>query len=85
MGVGRIDVKGGNMAALANTLSRLLGRPVIDMTGLTGRYDLGLEYSREDANGMRMAIASGGSPPAAPEPGVSIFASIRQIGLKLDA
>ena len=26
MGVGRIEVKGGNMAALANTLSRLLGR-----------------------------------------------------------
>ena len=47
-----MEVKQGNMAALANTLARLLGRPVIDMTGLTGRYDFDLEYSGDDSNGM---------------------------------
>jgi uncharacterized protein (TIGR03435 family) len=85
-GVGRIEVKEGNMAALANTLSRLLGRPVIDTTGLTGRYDFDLEYSRDDSNGMvTMPATPGGTAPPAPELGVSIYSSIQQLGLKLDA
>lgn len=85
-GVGRMEVKEGNMAALANSLSRLLGRPVVDNTGLTGRFDFDLEYSRDDSNGMMlMPAASGGALPAAPEPGVSIFSSIQRLGLKLDA
>ena len=84
-GVGRLEVKNGNMTALANTLARMLGRPVVDLTALTGRYDFDLEYSSEDSNGMRMATAAGGSLPSAAEPGVSIFGSIQQVGLKLDA
>ena len=32
-----------------------------------------------------MATAAGGSLPSAAEPGVSIFGSIQQVGLKLDA
>jgi len=81
-----MEVKQGNMAALANTLARLLGRPVIDMTALTGRYDFDLEYSGDDSNVMMtMPAASGGTTPAAPELGVSIFSSILRLGLKLDA
>ena len=56
------------------------------MTGLTGRYDFDLEYSRDDSNGMiLMPAASGGATPPAPELGVSIYSSIQQLGLKLDA
>jgi uncharacterized protein (TIGR03435 family) len=84
-GVGRMEVKEGSMTALATTLSRLLGRPVIDMTGLTGRYDFELEYSRDDSNGMAMAPAASGGIPPAPELGVSIYSSIQQLGLKLEA
>jgi uncharacterized protein (TIGR03435 family) len=84
-GVGRLEAKGATMAALTNTLARLLGRPVVDMTALAGRYDLDLEYSAEDGNGMRMAAPPGGSLPAAVEPGVSIFGSIQQFGLRLEA
>jgi uncharacterized protein (TIGR03435 family) len=84
-GVGRLEAKGTTLTALTNTLTRLLGRPVVDLTTLTGRYDLELEYSAEDSNGMRMALPSGGSLPAASEPGVSIFGSIQQCGLRLEA
>ncbi len=84
-GVGRLEVKNGTMTALANTLGRMLGRPVVDLTALTGRYDFDLEYSSEDSNGMRLAAPSGGSLPSAAEPGVSIFGSIQQVGLKLDS
>jgi uncharacterized protein (TIGR03435 family) len=84
-GVGRLEVKNAAMAALTNTLARILGRPVVDLTALTGRYDLDLEYSMDDGNGMRMAPPSGGTIQPAAEPGVSIFGSIQQFGLKLDA
>lgn len=83
-GVGRLEAKGTTTAALATTLARLLGRPVVDMTALTGRYDLDLEYSAEDAIGMRMASPSLEPLPAATEPGGSIFGSIQQFGLRLD-
>jgi uncharacterized protein (TIGR03435 family) len=85
-GAGRIEVKEGNMTALANTLSRLLSHPVVDTTGLTGRYDFDLEFSREDSSGtMLIPPTSGGAPPTAMEPGSSVFSSILQLGLRLDA
>lgn len=81
---GRLDARHSDMAALANTLPRLVGRPVVDLTGLVGRYDFVLEFSREDVNGMVMADTAAGAamPPA--ELGVSIFTSIQHVGLRLD-
>ncbi|HUK16503.1 MAG TPA: TIGR03435 family protein [Bryobacteraceae bacterium] len=86
-GTMRMTAKGATMGSLVNTLTSVLGQPVIDKTGLTGRYDMALEYSREDAAGFRVA-----SPPPgpssfgpAPEPAVSIYGSIQQLGLKLEA
>ena len=81
-GVGRIEVKHGNMTALAGTLARIIGRPVVDLTGLTARYDFDLEYARDDA-GATMMPASSGSAPAA-EFGASVFSSIQRLGLKLE-
>jgi uncharacterized protein (TIGR03435 family) len=89
-GVERMEVKGGTMNTLINTLASLLGRPVIDRTGLTGRYDFVLEYSRSDAPGSRASGGYNEPPPLPPPPpgaaaGLSIYSSIRQLGLKLDA
>lgn len=83
-GVLRMDIKGATMTSLVTTLTSVLGQPVVDQTGLTGRYDLVLEYSREDAAGFR---PTSGLTPAgpAPEPTVSIYGSIQQFGLKLEA
>jgi len=84
-GTGRLEVKSATMTSLANTLGRMLGRPVVDLTALTGRYDMDLEYSREDSGGMRLADVPGASLPSSSDPGVSIFGSIQQFGLKLEA
>jgi uncharacterized protein (TIGR03435 family) len=84
-GVGKLEARNANMAGLANTLVRLFGSPVLDQTALTGRYDFVLEYSPEEANGMRTIIQSGGPLPPSAESGVSIFASLQQLGLRLDA
>jgi len=94
-GSGKIQANGVTLAALADMLSRLMDRPVIDMTGLEGRYDLTLEVAMEDLVGMkRMAGGMGPGPHAgggdggpAPDgnPRASMFSAVQQLGLKLDA
>jgi uncharacterized protein (TIGR03435 family) len=85
----RMDVKAGSMSTLVNMLSSVLGRPVVDQTGLGGRYDFVFEFTRDEAT--RPTVVRGyGEPPSIPaprgkEPGLSIYTSIQQLGLKLDA
>ncbi len=86
----RLDIKGGTMSTLANTLTGLLGRPVVDKTGLTGRYDFVLDFSRSETAGPNAAGGYNEPPPLPPpppgaEPGVSIYASIQRLGLRLVA
>lgn len=84
------------MAALADVLSNQLGRPVIDMTGLTAEYDYTLNFSPEGLAGMRgMPMPMGGAPVGAgpapeggreAESGPSIFSAVQeQLGLKLES
>lgn len=84
-GVGRLEVKRADMAALANTLPRLVGRPVVNLTGLTARYDFELEFSREDVNGAGMVASSGDGTASPADSGVSVFSSIQRVGLRLEA
>jgi uncharacterized protein (TIGR03435 family) len=77
-GRGRISITGADdaLAILAFELSWRLGRPVIDQTGLTGRYGITLNWTDEDAP----SPVSGGSN------GPSLFTAIQeQLGLKLVA
>lgn len=57
----RLEVKKATMASVVETLTRLLDRPVIDTTGLTGRYDMTFELTAEDYNAVliRSAINAG--------------------------
>jgi uncharacterized protein (TIGR03435 family) len=56
-----------------------VGRPVIDKTGLTGAYDVDLEFMREDQ--LRATLDAGAAEPSAP----SIFTAVQeQLGLKLE-
>jgi uncharacterized protein (TIGR03435 family) len=63
-----------------------LGRPVIDKTGITGFYDIKLQWTPELGQGQ---VAPGGSEPAPPPPdisGPSIFTAIQeQLGLRLES
>ena len=78
-----VRLEAGDLARLAQVLATSLGRPVVDRTGLGGRYDLFPQW--DDA-----PIAKGGVPgldtPAAPgaDHG-SIFTAIQdQLGLRLE-
>jgi uncharacterized protein (TIGR03435 family) len=81
-GVGLVQCKRANMTSLANTLPRFVGRPVVDLTELTARYDFELEFSPDDMKGMRVEAPPPGMPTA--EFGMSIFTSIQKVGLKLE-
>jgi uncharacterized protein (TIGR03435 family) len=75
--IGRVrtaSAKGVTIAALASSLASIAGRPVMDKTGLTGKYDYKLEFSPEDSQSD--------AEPAGP----SIFTAVQeQLGLKLEA
>jgi uncharacterized protein (TIGR03435 family) len=74
-----VDTHGVTMAQFAGlTLGRAeLGRPVIDRTGLTGRFDISFEF-RSD-----LAAPLDGSEPQ--DSSGSIFSAMRELGLKLAA
>jgi uncharacterized protein (TIGR03435 family) len=71
-----IDSRGMTMKALAGVLSRLteeVDRPVFDMTGLTGVFDVTLDFEAEDKSA------------ADADSGQSIFTALQeQLGLKLE-
>jgi uncharacterized protein (TIGR03435 family) len=76
-------------------LSDLLGRPVIDKTGLEGKYDIELEMAQDssialfqDMGGRGGRGGDGGdvgAVPSASEPeGPTIFMAMEKLGLKLE-
>jgi uncharacterized protein (TIGR03435 family) len=88
-----------NMLQLTEMLSRFLDRPVVDLTELKGSYqiavDLGMEDMRNAAKAAGQVLPAPPPPPGggaggrggdavAAEPGTSIFASVQQMGLRLD-
>jgi uncharacterized protein (TIGR03435 family) len=67
---GKIDAQGVSIENLAANLSFIAGRTVRDKTGLTGTYDLTLEYAPEGADSS--------------DPRPSLFTALEeQLGLKL--
>ena len=71
-GIGHLESQGTSIDPLVHELSQILGRTVIDKTGLTGNYDYTLAWTPED-----------GPPTDAVAP--SLFTAIQeQLGLKLE-
>jgi uncharacterized protein (TIGR03435 family) len=86
MGRGSLETNGAPVSNFILGLSQQLGRPVIDKTGITGFYDIKLQWTPELGQGQ---VAPGGSEPAPPPPdisGPSIFTAIQeQLGLRLES
>jgi uncharacterized protein (TIGR03435 family) len=89
----RLEITGATLAELAEGLSPLTDHPVVDMTGLKGKYEMALEISMQEM--MNAARAAGANVPApavdpnkpadaASDPGGSIFTSVQALGLKLE-
>jgi uncharacterized protein (TIGR03435 family) len=73
-GTGHIDVQtSDSVAGLAEELSKVAGRDVVDRTGIAGRYHLILSWTPDEY------------PPSAADPGPSLFTALEeQLGLKLE-
>ena len=81
-----LTASGMQMSNFARNLAGSAGRPVFDKTGLTGKYDIKMEYAREQnlSAGVPNASPSGSAPAALPDPiGRSVFDSVEALGLKL--
>jgi uncharacterized protein (TIGR03435 family) len=66
------------MKSFAGTLSGLLDKPVIDMTGLTGGFNINLEWAPDE-----MAKSDGAAADSALGP--TIFTALHEVGLKLES
>jgi uncharacterized protein (TIGR03435 family) len=73
-----------NITQIVRPLSRVVGRTVVDQTGLTGNYDLMLRWMPDEA---QMAQLQPDAPkPTVADSGPSIFAALQeQLGLKLES
>ncbi len=82
-GAGVIESRGAPISFLAVPLTQMLGRPVLDETGLDGRFKFKLEYRPEEAQ-EKLGLALQGIPVADDDPRPSIFTAIKsQLGLEL--
>jgi uncharacterized protein (TIGR03435 family) len=88
----RFEARKLTMAQLAESLEPYASRPVVDMTGLAGRYDVAIDFTPEDFRAMmvRGAIARGVVLP--PEALRALDGStgtledaLQQVGLKLES
>ncbi len=91
----RLEMSKVTMAAFAEMLTRLVDRPVIDMTDLKGNYQIALDLSMDTLFNVARSAGVGvpavggrgepGRPVDASDPSSSsIFASVQQLGLRLE-
>jgi uncharacterized protein (TIGR03435 family) len=78
LGPGLIWIKGNSLSTFIGSLASELGRPVVDDTGLQGRYDVDLSFAPDPE------LSRLGKFPTADITGQNIFTAVReQLGLKL--
>ena len=89
MGRGLVEGQQMSMAMLADVLSKVAGRTVLDKTGLTGTYDVKLEWTPDVGDTPFKGLSREGDAPAATSSegsGPSLFTAIQeQLGLRLEA
>ena len=91
-GRARLQDPDTDIAQFAKSLARQLGKPVIDSTGLKGRYNISVYWAQDRTSAGPDAVATN-AEAAAPDIadtgsalGPSLFRALRQqLGLRLDA
>jgi uncharacterized protein (TIGR03435 family) len=72
-----------SLASFVELMSRFTERPVVDMTGVTGQFNLDLTFAPETIRGVFSSDRT--SREAVSEPVPSIFDAVQQYGLQLEA
>ena len=80
-----VEAQGATLDEFSKLLRVVVGRPVIDKTGITGRYDIRVKFSREGTELAAIHLI-GPSPASDPTGPPSIFVALEeQLGLRLDS
>jgi bla regulator protein blaR1 len=86
---GRLTTQGSSMPGLADQLSSVLGRTVLDKTALPAMYDLTLEWQPDEnqaAMFQAMGVPAGFGAPPPDWPGPTLFTALEeQLGLRLES
>jgi uncharacterized protein (TIGR03435 family) len=84
--LGDLHVTNANMADFAGLMQEaVLDRPVLDQTGITGRWDFALDWTPDDSQFSGMGAKIPPPTDGANQPPALYTAIQEQIGLKLDA
>jgi uncharacterized protein (TIGR03435 family) len=85
-GLGNLPVSNATFAEFANVMqTAVLDRPVVDRTGLPGRYDFTLTWTADDSQFAQMGVRV---PPPSGDPNAppGLFTAIQeQLGLRLES
>jgi uncharacterized protein (TIGR03435 family) len=84
---GEIIAHGIDLAGLATELAPSQRRPVIDRTGLTGRFDVDLKWTPEAFSAAALAQRPGSTPPPGVDPsGPQLSTAMQdQLGLRFES
>lgn len=93
IGDSRIEARKMQMNYVADMLARFEDKPVVDMTGLKGKYDFTLSFTEEDYRAMMIRAALSSGMPLPPEAvhlmetasGDSLFSALQAVGLRLES
>jgi uncharacterized protein (TIGR03435 family) len=81
----QMNATGVTMVQFVNALSNILGRVVIDKSGIPGKYDIKLEWTPDEGQ-PALGPGPAPAPPPADTAGPSIYTAVQeQLGLKLDS
>jgi|ERR1035437_1387467 uncharacterized protein (TIGR03435 family) len=83
---GKLKVSNGSMQDFANLMqSAVLDRPVVDRTGIAGKFDFTLNWTPDESQFLRLGASIPHSTGGTNAPPPLFLALQEQIGLKLDA
>lgn len=81
-----ITTQAAPISSLTGPLTMLVHRMVVDKTGLTGKYDIALKWSRDDSQGPAGQDAASAASAASANAGPSIITALQeQLGLRLES
>jgi bla regulator protein BlaR1 len=81
-----LEAEGSTLAEFSKLLNLVTDRPVIDQTGISGRFNIHLEFARDQAVGRLLETPGrdGEPPPPSDSSRPTIFTAVQeQLGLKL--
>jgi len=85
-GPSSLDARKISMVQLANTLSMVVGKPVLDKTEIVGSFDIHLEFSPAGMNLTGRGVLPLDAAPADDSAKPSLFTALQQqVGLRLES